>query len=194
MALTTDKKARKNAPMDRGLLAYFPNALAGVAELSRIGNEQHNPGEEMHWARDKSKDHGDCIIRHQADFDQLDEDGIPHAAKVAWRALAQYEEYLIARGATPGRGTHTSQEEVKEITEEPKWEPREGDKVRVKKHFDSPFGWESDMNRMVGRTYTITRVSPNYAVGRTAIYLRGSAAQEWIWHKDGLELVKRAEG
>lgn len=110
MALTTDKKARKNAPMDRGLLAYFPNALAGVAELSRIGNEQHNPGEEMHWARDKSKDHGDCIIRHQADWDQLDEDGMPHCAKVAWRALAQYEEYLIARGAIPGRGTRISTE------------------------------------------------------------------------------------
>lgn len=109
MALTTDKKARKNAPMDRGLLAYFPNALAGVAELSRIGNEQHNPGEEMHWARDKSSDHGDCIIRHQADWDQLDEDGMPHCAKVAWRALAQYEEYLIARGATPGRGTRASE-------------------------------------------------------------------------------------
>lgn len=111
MALTADKKARKNAPMDRGLLAYFPNALAGVAELSRIGNEQHNPGEDMYWARDKSNDHGDCIIRHQADWDQLDEDGMPHCAKVAWRALAQYEEYLIARGATPGRGTRATEKE-----------------------------------------------------------------------------------
>lgn len=89
--LSTDAKTRKNAPMHRGLLRYFPKALAAVAEVSRIGNEQHNPGEPMHWARGKSDDHGDCIVRHQAEAGTIDTDGQRHSAKVAWRALAQLE-------------------------------------------------------------------------------------------------------
>jgi hypothetical protein len=74
--------------MARGLLDYFPLALAEVAHVSYVGNEQHNPGEEMHWARDKSPDHADCIVRHLAERGTLDEDGLRHTAKVAWRALA----------------------------------------------------------------------------------------------------------
>lgn len=90
-ALPTDPKARKDAPMYRGLLKYFPRALAYVAEVSRIGNEQHNPGQEMHWAKEKSTDHGDCIVRHQCDAGGFDADNVRHSGKVAWRALAQLE-------------------------------------------------------------------------------------------------------
>lgn len=86
--LPTDAKTRKDAPIARGVLDYFPNALAAVAELSRIGNEQHNPGQPMHWAKEKSTDHADCIIRHLIDRGTVDTDGVRHAAKVAWRALA----------------------------------------------------------------------------------------------------------
>lgn len=86
--LTTDPAARKNAPIARGVLDYFPDALMAVAELSRIGNEQHNPGQPMHWARGKSTDHADCILRHLIDRGTVDTDGVRHAAKVAWRALA----------------------------------------------------------------------------------------------------------
>lgn len=89
--LPTDAQARKNAPMDRGLLRYFPRALAYVAEVSRIGNEQHNPGQPMHWAKEKSTDHGDCIVRHQCDAGTFDKDKVRHSGKVAWRALAQLE-------------------------------------------------------------------------------------------------------
>lgn len=92
--LPTDPTARKNAPMDRGLLRYFPRALAYVAEVSRIGNEQHNPGQPMHWAKEKSTDHGDCIVRHQCDAGSFDGDGVRHSGKVAWRALAQLETEL----------------------------------------------------------------------------------------------------
>ena len=74
--------------MARGLLDYFPDALFAVAELSRIGNEQHNPGEPMHWAKEKSTDEADCIIRHLIDRGKLDTDGVRHSTKVAWRALA----------------------------------------------------------------------------------------------------------
>ena len=65
--LPLDPKTRKNIPLARGLLDYFPRALAAVADLSRIGNEQHNPGEPMHWAKEKSNDHADCIVRHLID-------------------------------------------------------------------------------------------------------------------------------
>lgn len=99
--LTDDKTARKQAPMYRGLLAYFPRALAYVAHISYVGNEQHNPGEPMHWAREKSNDHGDCIVRHQAEAGGFDADNLRHSGKVAWRALAQLELELEAAEAMP---------------------------------------------------------------------------------------------
>jgi len=86
--LSTDKTSRKERPMARGLLDYFPDALAEVAHVSFVGNQQHNPGEELHWAREKSDDHADCIIRHLADRGKADNDETRHSAKVAWRALA----------------------------------------------------------------------------------------------------------
>ncbi len=79
-----------------GLLQRFPRACLAVAELSRVGNEQHNPGQPMHWAREKSTDHGDCIVRHQMEAGTLDTDGQRHSTKVAWRALAQLELELEA--------------------------------------------------------------------------------------------------
>jgi hypothetical protein len=88
VSLPTDAKQRKNVPIARGLLDYFPDACAAVAELSRIGNEQHNPGQPMHWAREKSTDHADCIVRHLIDRGTVDTDGVRHATKIAWRALA----------------------------------------------------------------------------------------------------------
>lgn len=74
--------------MARGLLDYFPDACAAVANVSFVGNEQHNPGQEMHWAKEKSTDHADCIVRHLVDRGLIDDDGLRHSAKVAWRALA----------------------------------------------------------------------------------------------------------
>lgn len=86
--LPADAGVRKGAPVYRGVMQYFPDALFEIAELSRIGNEQHNPGQPMHWAKDKSTDHGDCIARHLIDAGRRDSDGVRHATKVAWRALA----------------------------------------------------------------------------------------------------------
>lgn len=88
MTLPNDKTARKQRPLARGLLDYFPLALAEVAHVSYVGNEQHNPGQPMHWAREKSSDHADCILRHLVDRGLRDDDGMLHSAKVAWRALA----------------------------------------------------------------------------------------------------------
>lgn len=102
--LPTDSAARKDIPLVRGLLDYFPAALAAVAEVSRIGNEQHNPGEPIHWARGKSTDHADCVVRHLVERGTLDSDGVRHSAKVAWRALALLQEELEADGVPLARG------------------------------------------------------------------------------------------
>lgn len=103
--LPAESAARKNIPLARGLLDYFPAALAEVAAVSKAGNDKHNPGQEMHHARGKSMDHADCIMRHLVDRGQLDpEDGLRHSAKVAWRALALLQEELEAAGAPLPRG------------------------------------------------------------------------------------------
>lgn len=111
--LPTDAKARKSIPIMRGCLDYFPAALAAVAELSRVGNEQHNPGEEMHHARGKSTDEADCIVRHLMERGTRDSDGVLHSVKVAWRALSLAQKELEAAGAPLARGARlpkTSQE------------------------------------------------------------------------------------
>jgi hypothetical protein len=88
MSLPTDSAARKNVPVTSGVLDYFPDAIAAVAEVSRVGNEQHNPGQPLHWDRSKSTDHADCIARHLLERGTVDVDGMRHSAKLAWRALA----------------------------------------------------------------------------------------------------------
>jgi len=67
-----------------------------MSELSRIGNEQHNPGQPMHWAFGKSADAADCLVRHLMDRGTLDTDGVNHTVKVAWRGLALLQQELEA--------------------------------------------------------------------------------------------------
>lgn len=159
MSLPHDPKERKNVPMARGLLHYFPDALAAVAGVSRVGNEQHNPGQPIHWAKHLSTDHADCIVRHLLDAGTIDTDGLRHSAKVAWRALAllqieieaeeagvSVEEYLtrlIAAAAEPSAyeaehiltfGVHKTKEMLKDLygaksVEPSKAEPGEFDVV-----------------------------------------------------------------
>lgn len=84
---------RKSIPVYSGFLKYFPNAVKAVAHLSWVGNEQHNPGEPLHWAKEKSSDHKDCLCRHLLDdlLEGTDDDGQEHLTKVAWRAMAALE-------------------------------------------------------------------------------------------------------
>lgn len=79
---------RKAVPLCTSVLDYFPDALIEVAKVSVEGNKQHNPGEPLHWAKEKSTDHADCIMRHLVDRGRFDSDGTRHSAKLAWRALA----------------------------------------------------------------------------------------------------------
>ena len=109
MTLPTDPKARKALPITTGVLDYFPLAIAAVSAVSKAGNDQHNPGQPLHWARGKSMDQADTIVRHLMERGTLDTDGHRHSAKVAWRALAllqleieQAEGLPISRGSVAG--------------------------------------------------------------------------------------------
>jgi len=93
----SEAQARKNKPVMTGVLDYFPDALMAVAEISRIGNEQHHPGKPLHWEKQKSADHADCCVRHMMDRGTKDTDGADHSGKAAWRALANYQTELEAK-------------------------------------------------------------------------------------------------
>jgi hypothetical protein len=87
---------RKGIPIATGFIDYFPDAVAAVAQLSRIGNDQHNPGTPLHWDRAKSGDESDCLMRHFLERGTFDNDGVRHSVKVAWRAMAQLQKEIEA--------------------------------------------------------------------------------------------------
>lgn len=99
--LPTDPKARKHVPIATGFIDYFPDAIAAVAELSRIGNEQHNPGTPLRWDRSKSSDESDAMMRHFVERGTVDTDGVRHSTKVAWRALALLQKELEWAASAP---------------------------------------------------------------------------------------------
>ena len=96
VGLPTDASERKGVPIYSGVLMYFPDAIAEVAKCSKAGNEQHHPGEPLHWDKSKSKDEHDALVRHLLDAGTVDTDGIRHSAKAAWRALAALQRELDA--------------------------------------------------------------------------------------------------
>jgi len=87
---------RKKIPVYSGFVKYFPNAIKEVAVCSRIANEQHHAGKPLHWDMDKSTDELDAMMRHLIDHtsEPIDDDGIRHMTKVAWRAMAMLERIL----------------------------------------------------------------------------------------------------
>lgn len=102
MPLPKDSNARKELPVCRGFLDYFPDAIAAVAEVSRVGNDKHNPGQPIHWAKGKSTDHADALLRHLMQRGGWDEIEIApgqfarvrHSAEMAWRAMALLQTEL----------------------------------------------------------------------------------------------------
>jgi hypothetical protein len=97
--LPDDAQGRKQRPVVSGVLRYFPDAIVALAEVSWAGNEQHHPGEPLHWDRDKSADEEDALGRHLMCAGTLDVDGKRHTAKVAWRALAMLQKEIEAERA-----------------------------------------------------------------------------------------------
>ena len=94
-----EKNGRKGMPVYSGVLTYFPDALKEVAKCSLAGQKQHNQGDKLYWDKNKSFDNEDALVRHLIDHSKnpVDEDGVLHLAKVAWRALASLQIYLENR-------------------------------------------------------------------------------------------------
>jgi hypothetical protein len=94
MTLPADDKSRKALPIFTWLTEYFPDAILELVKVSVAGNEQHNPGEPLHWARGKSMQQMDTAFRHMWDHKRgqvMDVDGQYHMAKAAWRCLAELQ-------------------------------------------------------------------------------------------------------
>lgn len=92
---------RKAQPVCSGVLDYFPDALRAVAHCSKVGNDQHNPGQPLHWAKEKSTDEADALMRHLMERGTLDTDGVRHSAKDAWRALALLQREIERDAGLP---------------------------------------------------------------------------------------------
>ena len=128
--LPTDSAERKEYPLLRGFLNYFPAAVAKVANLSLEGNKRHNPGEELHHARGKSTDHGDCILRHTMDLEDAKaafargEYGatkaiLQEATQRAWRAMADLQELCERYDHAPlAPGARTEATELAKLAED----------------------------------------------------------------------------
>ncbi len=101
--LPTGADARKRIPLYRGVLNFFPLALAAVSCRSQLGQDQHNPdSDDFAWIRDKSSDHLDCVLRHivGGEWDAM-----------AWRALAHLQLQMEAGWRPsnwPEESTHQS--------------------------------------------------------------------------------------
>ena len=113
--LPHDAKARKALPLYTFLTQYFPDAIAELVKVSVKGNEQHNPGQPMNWARGKSTDQLDAAMRHLFDHGvgiRFGVDGQRTLAQAAWRLLAQLqldlEKETAVKPLGAAIGTHTS--------------------------------------------------------------------------------------
>lgn len=98
MSTLSESKLRKETPVFRGFMDYFPDAIMAVARHSFLANEKHNPGEPLHWSKGKSNDHLDCLARHMLDTGTFDEEfGDLHDVAIAWRALANLQTIIEQR-------------------------------------------------------------------------------------------------
>jgi hypothetical protein len=100
---------RKAIPVWTGCVRYFPSALLEVAKVSKAGNDQHNPGQPLHWAQGKSMNQQDTAMRHLLDADAVE--GTPgelaHLAQAAWRVLARLQLACQREGAPLAPGART---------------------------------------------------------------------------------------
>lgn len=94
-----DDAERACYPIGTYLTEYCPNALLALSKHSYEANEKHNPGEEIHWARDKSIGSINRIFRHLFEFawhygrGEKDKSRY-HLTAAAWRTNELLERYL----------------------------------------------------------------------------------------------------
>jgi hypothetical protein len=93
------------APIFRGVLQYFPLALAAVAEVSAFGAQKYQvPYEDQNWrlVDDGKLRYEDALSRHTLDYaggEMYAQDSkLLHAAHRAWNALAVLELILSNGG------------------------------------------------------------------------------------------------
>lgn len=93
---SSESESRKGQPVYTGVVKYFPDALKYVSKVSKKGNDQHHSDKPLHWDKNKSTDNEDALVRHLIDHSQdpVDDDGLLHLGKVAWRALAALQIHL----------------------------------------------------------------------------------------------------
>ena len=93
-SLPISYKARKELPLYDFMFGYFPLAWLEVVKVAIEGNNQHNPGERLHWARHKSTDQLNTAFRHLFDHGTgvvKDIDDTYHLAKTIWRLMAELQ-------------------------------------------------------------------------------------------------------
>lgn len=168
----TEAQRRKESPVARGLIAYFPDAVGYVAHVSWVGNEQHNPGQPMHWARSKSSDHLDCLARHLTDHlagRPTDTDGLEHLGKVAWRALAALQLHL---------------ENLRTAAAEPPLAFRKGDVVRRRCGSIQVSSWDEYEDPPAGYTLVARRPADapaDYVAAKVVMAIRGRTLGDIVW-------------
>jgi hypothetical protein len=210
LTLGTDSEDRKNIPVFSGVLKYAPAAIAGVARVSKAGNDKHNPGEELHHSRGKSMDHGDCIVRHAMDVADIEahikrnhsaspiewwtnEDAkalLNEVSQLAWRALMWsqelHERYVgapLAPGARPP--SSASQPPIDNAHVAPGCEL----------FANSPSGWANDKLKIEpGDKITIAEPRRGAgAVEEATAGLSEAAARAAKWEKQDAAAKKRQE-
>lgn len=110
--MSTDSAVRKLMPVASGFANYFPDAMLLGSWVSRVGNDKHNPGQPLHWAKEKSADEPDAELRHMLDaargthpdpgLEPLAHLG--HLASKFWRAAADLQRACDAARAAFERG------------------------------------------------------------------------------------------
>lgn len=89
------------APVYSGVLAYFPRALAAVAEVSAAGIRKGYAPMSWRGVQDGVQRYSDALARHLLRENTHDKDdgpggtGLPHMALAAWNALARLELMLL---------------------------------------------------------------------------------------------------
>lgn len=97
--LPEDSEKRKEYPIYTGLVCYFGDALAEVANLSFKGSQQHHPDKPLHWDKSKSSDSRDALMRHIFDMERANkaldhETEFEEAKRVAWRGLENLQRLI----------------------------------------------------------------------------------------------------
>jgi len=89
-------KMDADKPMPRLVLQAMPRALLAVAEIGTFGAQKYSE-DGWQFVPDGINRYTDALLRHalQEGTEALDPDsGMPHAAHVAWNALARLELML----------------------------------------------------------------------------------------------------